>query len=162
MNSLPSETTRDIASSKVTYVNETVTCQIEGKDEMQSQTKQQEDATCLDMQSKLNSGKKRTTFALTIPEAPQTTMEFMINAAKDTSDRLRGNAVGDKFPAAPPIRRYKKQRMTGSQMFNIKSQVITKHHRRNNAFVSLEDVLLKIYERKGSVLRKSSPASIQE
>lgn len=176
MNSLPSETTRDIASTKVTYVNDTTVCQIEGKDEMQSQSKQGKESSGLDnrqleMQPKQHLGKKRTTFAHTTVEITQSAAGARLLTQSDASDllrtpidnrdMLRSSVTNEKIADVPPIRRIKKARMSGSQMMNIRAQVITKH-RRSNAYISLEDVLSKIYERKGPVLRKASPASIQE
>jgi hypothetical protein len=140
MNSMPSDMVmRDIVFSKIAYSSDIVTCQMKRKDG--SQNRQAEASTRLDWQPKFNPCKKRPTLDNAKAEALHTTVDSTRLVGKNCSDQDRTLAARDSNSNALHGRHYKKQRMSITQILSLESKVATRHHRRNNACISLEEVL---------------------
>jgi hypothetical protein len=88
-----------------------------------------------------NASKKRAPTYNAEAETAERTSDSKMLRKKNSSDRLRQSSAAHENSEGPLARPYKKKKQFASAMVRLKSTGITKHHRRNNACISLDEVL---------------------
>jgi hypothetical protein len=155
LNSVASETTKMnsvLSNTLPTYIvfanialsKDAITDDTKGSNE--TCREQEATSTHLDCQPMLkNASKKRATIYNAEAETAEMTSDSTKLTAKlrtkNNSDPLRQCSAAHENAEGPLARPYKKKKQSASATVSLKSTVITKHHRRSNACISLDEVL---------------------